>query len=95
MGTQLLTIVNNQTQAEAWVTGGARYSFRTADDDGVASTSISAVFIGGENYGYTEPASGGEFDLTVLGGETSSSTIRNGTMADLSAKVSLEAIRDA
>ena len=95
LGTQLLTIINNQTQTEAWVTGGARYSFRTADDDGTAATDISAVFIGGEAYGNTASrASGGEFDITVLGGETSTSEIRHGTMADLSVKVSLEDIRD-
>ena len=70
---------------------------RQADDDPTSSaarTFISAVFQGGESYGYTQPASGGEFDITVLGGETSSNTNRSGTMADLSIKVSLEDIRD-
>ena len=96
LGTQLLTIINNQTQTEAWVTGGARYSFRTADDDGTAATDISAVFIGGEACGASaDRTTGGEFDITVLGGETSTNENKSGTNADLRVKVSLEAIRDA
>ena len=79
---------------EAWVPTGRIYDFRTADDDGPGATNISAIFMGGESYGYTQPASGGEFDITVLGGETSSNTNRSGTMADLSIKVSFEDIRD-
>ena len=95
LGTQLLTIINNQTQTEAWVTGGARYSFRTADDDGAASTGISAVFIGGEACGASaDRTTGGEFDITVLGGETSTNENKSGTNADLRIKVSLEDIRD-
>ena len=98
LGTQLLTIINNQTQTEAWVAGGARYSFRTADDDpgSAISTDISAVFIGGEACGASaDRTTGGEFDITVLGGETSTNENKSGTNADLRVKVSLEAIRDA
>ena len=97
MGAALLSLRNNQEMTEAWVPTGRIYQFRTADDDPTSSaarTFISAVFQGGESYGYTQPASGGEFDITVLGGETSSNTNRSGTMADLSIKVSLEDIRD-
>mgnify|MGYP007063375423 CR=1 FL=1 len=94
LGTQLLTILNNQTQTEEWVTGGSRYSFRTADNDGTSSTNISALFIGGEAYGTGGTGSGGEFDLTVLGGESSSSANNSGTNADLRVSISIQGIRD-